>query len=588
MKKFYALFASALVAASAFAAPKDLMNCKATLSPEGARQLHETALRYAPNGNFVVPEENVLATREYEINGLIYTLRFVHEEENDWWKVLTFNNDKGEVVDAESIADYPFVNVMVLLSCYDSSKGGTNTLYLPFYTVWPTVYTHSQRFEIDASFPEEDYDYSVAGLAALAQGKALGYCNKFKECENLGPGMFQPNPYLTSDGKGYEAYVIMSGDLCTQIAGVEYKFQDFTNVTTYQDANNIMEYEVRDYDDQTHEINFYYNCPLIYNKTANTTGKQSVRIVYNGVCRTDFEPTNLEYTIHDLHIFNTGVKKDTDKDNPYSEPWGPLTRYYMYGALNEYLNINYPADMTDFSQELVGFMFKEDTAPAIQLSPIGQSMLYGALYSAADSKTFENQQWSMLTPGYTYNKDYQTFFQTMYPVAGSCIPSYRVAALYDDGTMGPIIDEMYPEVDGLTCYYQSDNEAPMEGTLIKSNTTKGFEINGLDMFRNRVDFTYQGNIKFHGDPKNAAAYTEVSAMGENDNVETVAVENASILVQDGVVYVNATADTSVAVYAVNGTLVKALELKAGENTAIELGNGIYIVKAGNDVKKVVL
>lgn len=593
MKKLYAFLSAFLVAAVAMAAPANLPKFNVQLTPEGKKALTERAAQLmTPDGKFIVPEENVLGTRSYTVGNMIYTLRFVHDEQIEWYKVLTFTNpETGQPIPPEEVTFeyYPFYNVLVLMVGYDTSKDGDLSTYLPFYTFWPCHYYFDQRYEFAGEeIPDDEVDYSLVSISDLCEGAKSGYCNRFREGVMTSDGGFNPNPIM--NGNDVEAWNILPGAIGASL-GSDYYYNGVDGASTYQDGSLVMEYVFKDYLAETNEINASFKYPLVYPTGTGGSRKVTLNIAYNGTCRVDFEPTTYDIKATELHIFNTG-EASTDilgvANDPYPDhEWGPLTRYRVYASLSEYIAVRYPDEMKTFNQNQIGFQFKEGVASSIQVSPDAQCYYYGSLYSAADSKSPENQTWNFLTPSYSYDDFFQIYILDMYPVAGSAI-TYYTMNVYDDDDNPVVINETYPQYDGSIVFWKGDNESPMGGGVVKTNTKNGFELVGKDLTNNTIFIHFDGKIKYHDDPKNATAYKEIDSVGDEAKVEEIAVEGAQINVVDGQVIINATADAEVAVYNVNGMLVKALSLVKGENAAIELANGIYIVKVGNEVKKVVL
>lgn len=591
MKKMYAFLTAMIVAVTAFAAPLDLSKAHSQLTPEGKRVLNERMLQAKSQGFSALPEGlEELGTRTYENADHIYTLRFMKEvDENQWWRILRWNDEQGNPIQLQSFEEFPFYNVMVLLAGYSKTTGQLDT-YLPFFTFWPCVYWHSQRWEIAGDIPEDQIDYSLTSISALCEGTDFGFCNKFRECVTTPDGGMSPNPYMNEDGTGIEAWAILCA-LWGKDAGAVLSYPGAKDVTTVQSSSNIMEYTFRDYLPETGEINIGLKYPLLITTDSGTSRNVTLQVAYNGTCRVDFEQRNLKYEATALEIFNTGVVDDMKmgNDNPYYYEWGPLTRYYMNGVLNEYIEVKYPADMKKYNENEVKFVFKEDAPASVQVGPAGTSYFYGALYSAPDSKTINNQLWKVIKPSFKWDEYMMSYVTGFVPEAGTAIPSYTATVVDENGNPEEVPEQTYPQKDGLVVFYEGDNESPMENGAVKSSTTEGFNIAGVDLANNNVNIYFKGKIKFHNDPENAGSYEEIDAIGEGASVdEVVVVENAAIQVVDGKVVINAVENAEVSVYNVNGMLVKTVSLAKGENVALELGNGIFVVKAGNDVKKVVL
>lgn len=593
MKKLYALLASVLVAISAMAAPVDFTKVKASLTPQGERAIKERLSKITPMQNFIVPEEDVIGTRSYTIGSMIYTMRMMRDTENEWYRVLQFiDPTTGLPIPPEDMTfeDYPFYNVVVVLSGYDLSKNGELTIFLPFMTFWPCNYYHHQQYQYPGAIPEDEVDYGMVSLEEFCQGAENGYCNVFRECVTYSDGGFNPNPYMVGTSSEVEAWSILNSNVCKS-AGAEFMY-DGVDCDTYQSGSTIMEWVFRNYLPQTEEFAASFGYPLQFTTASGSSRKVTLNVAFNGTIRTDFTTGYYDLAATEVEIFNTGVMstKTMGARDPYAEEWGPLTRYYVYGSLSEYLSVDYPSDMNEYNSAQVGFKFKEDTPAEVQLDPESRSYILGALYSAADSKSPENQTWTVAYPSYSFDDFLQVYALDMKPEAGVAIPNYSIGVYDEEGNPQPVPQETYPSYDGFTIYWNGNSESPMSGTKIATNTEIGFNIGGWDQYNNRLNVTYAGKIKYHGNPTDATAYEELDAIGTNGQSvsEVLANDEAAIKVLDGVVYINAVADTEVAVYTVNGMLVKNLKLAKGQNVALELGNGLYVVKAGNEVKKVVL
>jgi hypothetical protein len=78
--------------------------------------------------------------------------------------------------------------------------------------------------------------------------------------------------------------------------------------------------------------------------------------------------------------------------------------------------------------------------------------------------------------------------------------------------------------------------------------------------------------------------------GDSNGVQTVLGNNANtnVTTSNGAVNVTVDADTVVVIYNVAGQAVKSVNVAAGQTKTIALGNGLYIVKAGNNAVKVAL
>lgn len=590
MKKLYAILACAIMVLGAFMADAATKHYQPIVTPEAQMLLTKRAYEVSKTAEFT-PGTELIGTRSYTTGNMLYTLRFIRDYENEWYKVLVFvDPDTGEQIPVadNKFTDFPFYTVMMVLVGYDISTGqATMDTYLPFYTVWPSKYWFSQQYEVAGEpIPEDERDYSMVTIDELCNAKAKGLCGLFREWKEINGG-FNPSPYLNSNNE-IEAWCITSGGFMKESVGAQLIFKN-QECTTYTSGNQIMEWDFRGYLEETGEISVGLKYPLQFQTSTGSTRQQTLNVAYQGTYRSDLVPVTINTEMSDVHIFYTGEASSKifgNKDPYLFSQWGPLDRYYMFAPLADYIDVKLPADLKEFNQDKIGFIFNDKADAQVQLDPESQSYIFGTYYQKTGSGK-PTGHYTMLAPEYEYDPVWGYILSTK-PEAGTLIPAYSVAVYDKDGK--PVnVDTSYIELDGFNVVYLGGNQNLVAGAQSVIGSKKGIEVVGTDLYDNTFTANFSGKYKFHADPKNVQAFEEVESIGELEGVDEVTVnaEN-NIFVADGKVLVNATKDIEVIVYTLDGVAVKALNVKAGDLETIELGKGLYIVKAGNDVVKVAL
>lgn len=590
MKKLYAILAAAIVAVGAFvadaAAPK---LPQAIVTPETRLTLQKRAEQVSKMAEFT-PGTELIGTRSYTVGNMLYTLRFIRDTENEWYKVLSFiNPDTGKPFEPGEVTfDYfPFYNIMMVLVGYDISKGQPDlATYLPFYTVWPCYYYFSQYYEnAGEEIPVDQRNLDIVSIEDLCNAAGKGFCGTFREWREVNGG-YNPNPYLNADNE-IEAWSITSGGFMKEVAGATLMFNG-SDCTTFNSGNQIMEWIFRGYLPETDELSVGLKYPLMYKTSTGADRQTTLNVAFQGTYRQDIEPVSIVSDITDTHIFYTGEasSKTFGKKDPYIlDSWGPLDRYYIFASMSEYIRVNIPLDLKEFNQDQIGFIFTDNAPAEVQLDPESQSYIFGSLYLSTGSQK-PYGEYTMPAVEYIVDPVWGAMLKTK-PEPNTIIPAYTIAVFDDKGNQLPA-DDSYVELDGLNVVYLGGNQNLLAGAKGVVGGKKGIEFAGTDLYNNTFLASTTGKFKFHADPKNVQAFEELDAVGDYNGAENIVDAENAIIAADGKVIVNAANDIEVNVYTLDGVAVKSVVVKGGNAAVIELGNGLYIVKAGNDVKKVVL
>jgi hypothetical protein len=135
--------------------------------------------------------------------------------------------------------------------------------------------------------------------------------------------------------------------------------------------------------------------------------------------------------------------------------------------------------------------------------------------------------------------------------------------------------------------------------IIMNGTTDGFGVAGYNQYSEYTKIHFTGDIIYHYDSTDYTKTRTLATAGDlatptmwngGDGVHTTLANGvkANVTTDNGRVNVTADADTVVYIYNVAGQAVKNVTVKAGQTKSIALGNGLYIVKAGDKAVKVAL
>ncbi len=311
----------------------------------------------------------------------------------------------------------------------------------------------------------------------------------------------------------------------------------------------------------------------------------SYNLKYSGTVKAaGFYPVPKINDFTEVHIFNTGAVTG-DNDNWYEvlgyfdEDWGPLQRFYFVATCADVALSDdaFQVDKYEISKQKVYLRGDMDNTEVP-----GVSYFKGALYNAEGTDN----------PVALWDQDYFTFEykgtgwqQIGYPSADKLITSEYNSAMANSC---PFISN-----DCLIGLYRNDF-IDMDGNSkmeIGNGTTQGFYVSGTDAYGDPIYMSFKGNVIYHYDDNNFELTREIPAVGDlqpHGAVNTVVAEGNIIKAGNGTITVEVAQNGVIAVYGINGALINRVNAKAGEIVNVNAAKGLYLVKAGNTVKKVAL
>lgn len=452
----------------------------------------------------------------------------------------------------------------------------------PYYNIsyimcWPTYYIWNQWFtwEGDTQIPIKDRNYDPVQLTDLANDQS--FTNNFQESPFIGTQpiegttKFEFWTLMDNSLNGANGLCIFNGrtaqTYCTQTQGSTLSFDGYDSASGEIEVNG--RYSVR-----------YVNS-VNEDGSLNYGSAQTKRVKYEGTARIEgFSDIVKDLpAFGDIHVFNAGKGGSAIYGdlNPFTGNWGPFTQLYLLAGDSKIIwNIDPTAK--EFSREIIGS--PEVEVGADENLDDHSNLVQGYMY--ADAKYADNTD---LNPEGIFN----------------IVTPY----FYDDGSniceIAPVKDSFVPygygefawSMDWGTYAYEHNNYEAIASGTIGWGTTSGFNMSLGNHYRKTFNANSTGNVIYHYDPTDVQKTRVFSTIGELawSGVEGVVAEGAeaSIVAANGVITIVPVADCNVAVYTLDGACVKNVKAEAGEAVEVAAAaKGVYVVKAGETSKKVIL
>lgn len=311
---------------------------------------------------------------------------------------------------------------------------------------------------------------------------------------------------------------------------------------------------ISNYDETTSSIGMKWQGAYYEEGAATTSGAFALN--YDGTAFiTGFKPMTFNGDFTQIHMYDFGqVDWDTYPGDLYEVDFEPV-RLFKTLAHNDKVEVRY-GEETGTPE---GFIIADETVTNDQIS-----YLIASAYTALDATTpvgvdFTVQDIIVNDEGYIDNA----------PLAGTIPPGGYV---YD-----------FSQYDGCELYYHGNSYIPEAGSVL-SIQENSFQYDGTDIYGNAWKMTFP-ELYLHLDPSD---YTQSEKL--TSGINRLFGDKSVNLVTKTANSVNVTVAENgvIAVYSTTGALVKTVNAVAGERVSIELGKGLYIVKVGKTVAKVIL
>lgn len=522
------LFLGAIAASAAIVPTQDVQ-----FTNEGLQKVRTKMAMNVINAQNVAEAPGTNRFSYTDNNGVVWDLNFSLLADDAWYNYLADNTGKP----LQSFEDFPYYMVQCLLR-NDQQK----RTYILAFLSWPCI----------GLFQEDEQDNWMEPLT-VEQLLQTPYTT-FKETGMVG--------FSEAD----DAFCFLSSTFvggCTVDGSLYY-----TNI----DQPSTIQLVAYDSADQNMQLKTAFN--FIADPNDPSSKKTSKRINYNGEAEVlGFQ--HLDYLIdyETVHIFNGGMI-DSDSAELFNTEWGPFRQYCISACkkgCQTYLADGAKAYTTE---DILQSVTKNEAS--------NYNWVFGPLFSAASSeKPYDT--WSMLAPEREYSAEWGWLDITT-PIAGSFVPFGYVTDVY------PWSEEPNKGGFGVEVVMNAKYEILQEGSTISVGTPEGLVITGDDSYGNTYVGSFTGNITYHPNPENMQETVDLPAVGDNNAVKDLFNEASSVRVNaaNGAISVNSEKAANVEIFSVGGAKVAAKSVKGGNTVSFPAAKGIYLVKVGNVVKKVIL
>lgn len=580
MKKIFTLLSAVALSAASFmmsAFSVQVGDYKGELKPEvkAALQSKSEAVKFASQFNSNFNHGSNVATRAYQdAAGNTWVTQFLATGMKGT-EAFKWQDDKGNIVDGPDWNQYPVYSSYLVFAIIECEGDAQNTkpeyavqyaLFWPSHYLWDQQFTYQGDLDENKTVPVEDRDYEIVPFEEFANGE--DFCRTFVEAD---PEAGYPYPDVNDANTAYVSYPLLNVGGYYKKPGAEQSME----------LNSAFSKGILGKVDFMSADENYVNYEGLVAGIAKDNTQVRTPIVYEGTCRIDgFEHKDITYPkLGGVHVFDCGVWSSADFgfNSPWSEDFNNLQKYLVWGY-DEYLKFMINEDdikNTTNNDLFPGFDWRQDIE-----NPEGTAedhLNYFRFYFYSEKGGGLNNIWKMTFPVDVDDPDFGEYVS--YAPTADCMIPY---ASKPQGcrTEGSVL--MYKSYS----YYPAND--PEMVTQLGIGTVNGFCVYTYDDYNSFIQIMYTDQIYFHNDPQDCNKYVMVDPVGElvmdKSGVEEVAVENAVVNAANGVVTVNG--DVNVNIYTVDGAMVAAKKVNGVAN--FNLGKGLYIVKAGNVTKKVML
>lgn len=554
MKKIYSALTFMAIGATAFAVNPASMSYKLTEADMArlSASLQESAVRLENGAD--VP------TKAWEdASGNVWLLSFVKVK-----------NLGGYFSGEPTLEEYPYYGVETIIR-KQNMKTGDITDELGVLLVWPTKYAYEHL--LDENYTgTKDYspvDWNVFMDNAVAGKNAKGF--QVRLSAEGGTYFVTPNAAQT-EIETFGMFLLGFGNGDKGKIGA-------TPLPADASLSNGASLIVKSKEDDPDGVIYNFDGNLKY------SSGQTCTFGYNGTVKVQgFEGVTNRMEIDKVTLYNAGI---IDPETDENEVFFPYDSYKPLQMV--YFAVNGAGVQTSTRKQ-------DDNNYTFGVDKVGCNFLQEG-YNFAPAATFNFVRGMLFfdTAGFNIDKPFGVFNMvtpeekngryTVNPVANMILP----VGMGTNGWSGTLQLPKYG-VSALWNQYYTQLVAP---TKIAVGTTKGFEMDATDKYGSRIVIACADTkAKLFKDAKDMTQYHQISVVGDIDfsGVETVVgdEEVADVKAGNGVITVNATSDANVYVYALNGAMINATNVKAGQVKNIAVEKGAYVVKVGKKATKVIL
>ena len=571
MKKVFTLLAGMAVSLAGFAAVPNLdgptvMQLKP--NPEALAKARLTAVEAFNNPQH---EEGDYTRTWTDPSGNVWDLTIRCYSQATMGSFFGFIGADGK--SPATVQDLPYIPTLYMIRKLNATQDAVVDGAM-FYMCWPTNYIYKQIFtydgEVDSEgkIPMDKRDFKPAPPSELMND--ADFCRRFQEAPLDAEGGAYVGCVPNKEETAWDYYYMLNNQT----------FQ-VTGLYNGQAANTIVEdgtvptVDFRSYDINDNSVEVRNR---IYLATERIKRAQ-ISNTFSGIGDVEgFEPrfiTTPEFG--SVHVFNAGVLNSDmlGLDTPFTEDFDDVTALYVATADQAFEWIVAPG-ATKFDTEKIRINPLQEQITADMVNILVGYVFADAKYAEDMTLDPKEMKFKLMEGEQKFAEDTQQYYTSIYPAPGRFL------------TKG--YNANWSQIYGMEC----DNQNKVltlvndDANEIAWGTTEGFSACFLSDLSRHVTTTSKQDIIYHYDPNDMNKTRTFSSFGSLDPSEVeaiVAENNVQVIARDGMIVVNAAEKAPVAIFTLDGKLVKAVE---AENVAVEAAKGVYVVRVGDKAQKVVL
>lgn len=561
MKKIFTLMAAGLFGVAGMMAmplrPAEVQQLRPQFTTEGLQKMRAQNFDKLVNG---VDSDDAFTRSWTDSQGGTWELMLFNEE-LPLCDVLTFIDDKGNEK-KYTFEELPFYQVSLSLIYYPKNSSSYSR-FGQFILAWPCNYYYKQIWEYGTwDIPENEIDWSIVLPSELCNEHGTNMISLFEQTGSMA------NPDDSTGG--FSSWGILPAPLLKIPS-------QWDGMTMYSQDGSTLDFKALDSADDSIELSTRVN----FKQPADEgTRSASLRINYSGQSRLEgFQHLDIDLpNFGDIYLFNTGVTSSEilGDETPFTEAFSEVTQFYTFmGDSNLVITVD---EKGAFSPDKVGHQGLKDV-PESELDKHA-NIVYGYLYADAEfgkdtSKDPSIGSFKVFEPTEKIDEKGQKY------LAAAPVPNVFMPRGYSD--------YLWSSEMGLVVVVKNQLELADTDAQLAWGTTTGFHLSYPTIYDKYI--TAAGpdvKVHYYYDPTDLSKVRIFSAVGteEWNSVEGVEAENGvQVIARDGMIVVNAAEKAPVAIFTLDGKLVKAVE---AENVAVEAAKGVYVVRVGDKAQKVVL
>lgn len=554
MKKIFTLMAATALGATGLMAasfnPAALEGVTAEFTPEG---LHKVRTNFADMKVNGVEGENSLTRSWTDNQGGVWNLMLTTEGDK-LCEILTFKDQNGQPFQY-TFPEYPFYQAGLSLS-YTPKGQSQTTRHGYFVLAWPSQYVYSQGW---VEMPESEIDTTIVPADELINSSSMP--NTFSQTQNV--------VNWDSATNSITSWTILPAD----ILGIE---SEWDGLAMYSQSGSSLEFQA--YDPSENFVQLQTRVTLKQDPNAGTRSA-ALRITYSGTGRVEgFEHVEeMLPNFGNIYLFNTGlVSSDIlGDDKGFTENFPEMTKFYFFCG-DEKLGIEVDEEGAFSESKVYHTGVDVPEGELLEHAQIFYGYLFGEPKYAQDTELNPTEGvFNVRAPWNAYDESTDKYYLAEAPVVNSFVPmGYSASWSIESGSI--LIAHNNAEITG-------------EGSSIAWGTTDGFKMEWATIYDKILRAVAPDTkVYYYHDPKNLANKREFSVKGSlnwSAVEEVAAAAEANVVARDGQIAVTTAEKAPIAVYTLDGKLVKAAE---STSLNVEAAKGVYVVRVANKAQKVVL